>query len=291
MTNKLFRVVTSLALALSVAACANTSQEAYYKAVERSAIAQQQAHEAKMQALSSLAQSADPAAKGAAVMAMALTQAPVIAPQYVQSEGLQWAQVLATPVAAVAGFAINASVAKNASDNATAVQMANFSSQERIQLGQQDMLIGALGASGAGATAAVNGLVDLGTAGFAALNQAGGQTVDVATSGLGVAQQVATTGFQTTGDIATLGYGVVENVSNTGMSGLVSLGESGLTTAESLGLAGINAAVTQNQDNNALVESVTQGYNQVLTTVTTQGIQVENTQVCSVDALGAVTCN
>lgn len=281
MNNKIFQVLAGLVITGSLAACANTSQEAYYRAVERSAIAQQQAHTAKMQALASMASQGDDASRGAAVMAMALTQAPVVAPQYVQSEGLQWARVLATPVAAVAGFAINAEVAKNASDNAAAVQMANFQSQERIQLGQQDMLVGALNASGTGTTNAINGLVDLGTAGFQALNVAGEQQRDVALAGFDSNQDIATTGFQTTGDIATLGFGTTESVGVSGISGLVDLGTTGLNTVESVSTQGLGALGTVVTDYNGLVGDIT-----------TQGIQVDNTELCTVDpATFVVSCN
>jgi len=197
----------------------------------------------------------------------------VIVPQYVEDSALKWAQVLATPVATVAGLGIQASVAKNASDNAARVQLANFQSNENIQLGQQQMLVDSLAVSGAGTQAAVGGLVDLGVAGFDALNIAGEQTADVATVGLGTADSIATSGFTTADSIATTGFATADNalssletvslgsqtslvtlgtaglnatetVSLGAQTSLVTLGGAGLDTANSLGTAGLSTAET-----------------------------------------------
>lgn len=260
------KLLLASAVAVSMTAmigCSNT-QEKYYSAVEKAAIANSEMHKAKMEALTAMANSGDPAAQGAAVMAMALTTAPTVTPAYIESEALSWARVMATPVATVAGLAIQADVAKNASDNNAMVQMANMQSQENIQLGQQDMLVDALGVSGAGTQAAITGLVTLGESGFDALNIAGDQTSSVARTGLNATQQTAALGFDSTQAVAlgsqtslttlaTVGISEVGSVGTAGMTNLVTLGESSLTTVENI-----------TEDNNTLTSSIVSDYNQLM---------------------------
>lgn len=240
-----------LGLAL-VTGCANKAAQDYYLAMQQAAVANAQQSEARYRALATVASSGDQSAAIAATMAIAMTDDKTIAPQYIESQGLKWAQVLAAPVAAVTGMYIQADVAKNASDNAAAVQLANFRSNEAIQLGQQSMVTN-LGSQWS-ATAAAGGqaVADLGVAGFNALNTAGGQTVELGTAGL-----------QTVGAVSTSGFDTINNVSTTGFESAVTLGQSGMTgiqgTAE-LGFGSVNGLVTDYtsviQDYNATIEAI-----------------------------------
>jgi hypothetical protein len=323
---KMLKLAAAIACALTVVACSST-QENYYAAVEKAAIANAEMHRAKMEALAAMAAKGDAAAQGAAVMAMALTNAPVVVPQYVESESLSWAKVLAMPVATVAGLAIQADVAKNASDNAASVQMATMQSQENIQLGQQGMLVDALGVSGAGSQAAVDGLVTLGAAGFTALNTAGQQTVDVATVGLATSENVAIAGLSTTENVAVAGLSTTENVAVAGLNAtetvslgaqtsLVTLGTvgidavatvgtvgidavgtvgtTGMTNLVDLGTTSLNTIETITQESNATITTITSDYNTLLNNynATMESIATDNPDVCVVDPVtGTVTCN
>jgi hypothetical protein len=79
--------------------CSSTSQ--YYEAVEKAAKANAEAQSARYNALASIANSGSGEAATAAVMALAMTQAPVVTPQAVPSAALQWTQALASPLSSL----------------------------------------------------------------------------------------------------------------------------------------------------------------------------------------------
>tara|TARA_B100000965_G_scaffold346942_1_gene318746 strand:+ start:101 stop:736 length:636 start_codon:yes stop_codon:yes gene_type:complete len=78
--------------------CASTQSTEYYTAVQNAAIAQSKMMEARYEALGKIAGNGGEAST-AAVMALAMTNQTPIVPQPQKSEALQWAQVLAGPVA------------------------------------------------------------------------------------------------------------------------------------------------------------------------------------------------
>jgi hypothetical protein len=217
------KLVISILALLFVTGCANTSQENYYRAIGEAAEANARQQEARYLALSGMAASQDPTTSAVATMAIAMTQDRIVAPQYVESESLTWGRILAAPVAAVAGIALQADVAKNASDNAARVQMANFQSQENIQLGNQSMVLG-LGQQYAESTAAtavsVGAIADLGQAGFDALavsNQAGlDATTGIASQGLDAVSDVSRDGFVLAEDLYATGLGAVVETATQG---------------------------------------------------------------------------
>ena len=142
---KLLFVLTATVL---VSACANSGARSdYYLAVQQAAQANASATEARYRALATIANSGDAASKAVATMAIAMSKDATIAPQYIESDALSWAKVLATPVATLGGLWIQSDVAKNSSNNAREIQMASFASNEAIQLGQQNMVT-SLGSSG-----------------------------------------------------------------------------------------------------------------------------------------------
>ena len=234
----------ALVATILVSGCAsNKAAQDYYAAVQTAANAKAQTDTARYEALAKMA-SAGGEASVAATMAIALTQPSTITPQYVESSSLKWAQIL-TPTLGTLGLGIvQAGVAKNASDNAAQVQMASMASNQAIQLGQQDMITNLGGQWSAGAAASGQQLVDLGVAGFGALNTAGDQTVALGTAGLNTATTIATAGFTANENIATAGITGVVDTATVGMDNLNEMGQFGMTTVGAVGLAGMENLTT-----------------------------------------------
>jgi hypothetical protein len=227
--------------------CAGSARQDYYLAMQQAAASNAAQAEARYRALATVASQGDPSSQIAATMAIALTQDKTITPQYVESESLSWARVLANPLATLGMGAIQAGVAKNASDNAAQVQMASYASNEAIQLGQQNM-ISTLGSQwSAGAAASSAQLVDLGVAGFTALNTAGEQTVNLGIAGFTANENIATAGFTANENIATVGFATVDSVATTGFTTVDSVATTGFDTATVLGVAGITEVSTVGQ--------------------------------------------
>ena len=228
-----------LSATVLVSACASGARQDYYFAVQQTARAQAAQSEARYNALATIAKSGDEASKAVATMAIAMSKDATVAPHYIEDQALSWAKVLATPVATLGGLWIQSDVAKNASNNARDIQMASFASNEAIQLGQQNMVT-SLGSSWAeGAAASGQQLVDLGVAGFGALNTAGDQTVALGTAGLNTADSIATTGLATTGAVAVAGMENITDVSKWGMEGIWLTAENGMDGMQALGEAGM----------------------------------------------------
>ena len=87
-----------LFLSAYMVGCASTQSTEYYTAVQNAAIAQSKMMQARYDALGKIAGNGGEAST-AAVMALAMTNQTPIVPQPQKSEALQWAQVLAGPVA------------------------------------------------------------------------------------------------------------------------------------------------------------------------------------------------
>ena len=264
---------------VSVVGCASGgSRTDYYLAVQQAAQAQAAQSEARYRALATIANSGDPAAKAMATMAIALNEDKNIIPQYIESDALSWARVLATPVATLGGLWIQSDVAKNASNNARDIQMANFASNEAIQLGQQNMVTNLGSQWATGAAASSQQLVDLGIAGFGALNTAGEQTVNLGVAGLTTADGIAGAGFTANENIATVGFTAADSIATTGittvgavgvagmtnivdvskwgMDGMEALGTAGMTNLTTLGQSGFTALNTMSADYNTLVNNI-----------------------------------
>ena len=262
---------------LTMSACAGAGARTdYYLAVQQAAQAQAAQTEARYRALATIAQGGDPAAKAMATMAIAMNQEQTITPAYIEDSALKWAQVLATPVATLGGLWIQSDVAKNASNNAKEIQLANFASNEAIQLGQQNMVTG-LGSQWAQTAA---GSADLAIAGFNALNVAGGQTVELGIAGLDTADSIANAGFTANTDIAGLGFATADSIATTGIATVGAVGVAGFTqiglTAEdginatgNVGLAGMNNLVTLGQSGFTALNTMSADYNTLLDNVNT----------------------
>lgn len=252
--NALKALAAVLAL-LFVTGCASQSQQNYYAAIQQAAEANARQQEARYQALATMASSGDATTQAAATMAIAMTQDKILAPQYVESEALTWGRILAAPVAAVAGIAIQADVAKNASDNATKVQMANFQSQERIQLGNQAMVLG-LGAqyatsqtqSAAQTATTLEAVTALGLAGFDALGAAGDRTVGVATAGLDATQAVAGQGMTGIQAVAGQGMTAIQDTAELGLTSVTTVTEQGFDLAEGMNEAALDSLINLTEE-------------------------------------------
>ena len=307
----------ALVATVLVTGCAgNKAAQDYYAAVQTAANAKAQTDTARYEALAKMA-AAGGEASVAATMAIALTQPSTITPQYVESSSLKWAQIL-TPTIGTLGLGIvQAGVAKNASNNAAQVQMASMASNQAIQLGQQDMITNLGGQWSAGAAASGQQLVDLGVAGFGALNTAGDQTVALGTAGLNTATTIATAGFTANENIATAGItGVVDtaavgitgvvDTATIGMDNLNDMGQFGMTTIGALGTAGMTNLLDMSSDyNQTLITTLADAndtnlegqtnFAQIIAdmqaTIDAMSAELNDPIVCADDGTGTIVCN
>jgi len=313
---KMFRTLglTLFAFIFATGCAGNQAARDYYLAMQAAAQENAKASTARYNALAQLASSGDPGAATAATMAIALSQDQVVQPQYIESSALKWAGVLAAPVTTLGLGVVQAGVAKNASNNE--VQMASFASNEAIQLGQQNM-VSTLGSQWAtGANSSSQALVDLGVAGFGALNTAGDQTVALGTAGLTTATTIATAGFTANENIATVGmdnlnemgqYGMttvsatglagMENLTElgkwgmegiwltaeNGMDGMQALGEAGMTNLTTLGTTGMGLVDTQGSNYATIIANMQATINQL-------GADLADPITCSQNADGLFVC-
>lgn len=296
----------ALVATLLVSGCAsNKAAQDYYSAVQTAANAKAQTDTARYEALAKMA-AAGGEASVAATMAIALTQPSTITPQYIESSSLKWAQIL-TPTLGTLGLGIvQAGVAKNASNNAAQVQMASMASNQAIQLGQQDMITNLGGQWSAGAAASGQQLVDLGVAGFGALNTAGDQTVALGTAGLNTATTIATAGFTANENIATVGITGVVDTATIGMDNLNDMGQFGMTTIGALGTSGMTNLLDMSSDyNQTLITTLADAndtnlegqtnFAQIIAdmqaTIDSMSAELNDPIVCADDGTGTIVCN
>jgi len=216
--------------------CASSSSQ-YYEAVQKAAEANSRAAQAKFDALSAIAAAGDGQAASAAVMALALTQTPTANPIPQQSEAIQWASILASPVTSLGMMWMQADSAKTMARYNSQVDLARVTADAQTQ----QALYGSFSdISSAGFTAVgnvdytpfIDGMVNLGTTGMDNLTTLG-------TAGFTANTNIATAGLTQVGLTAEDGLNVAANISNNAMDGLVTLGTNGLETAESLGIQGL----------------------------------------------------
>jgi len=219
-----------------IVGCSSTSQQ-YYEAVQKTAEANAAAAQAKFDALSKIASAGDGQAASAAVMALALTQTQSVQPIPQQSEALQWASVLATPVTSLGMMWMQSDSAKTMARYNSQVDMARISADAETQ----QALYGTFAANNA-ATASVA------SAGFDAMGNIDytpfiDGMVDLGTAGITGAVDLGTAGFDANTAIATVGLNTADNLGTTGMNNLTNLGAAGMTNLVDLGTAGLGATV------------------------------------------------
>jgi len=227
---KSFIIVVSL---LFLTACASNSTQ-YYEAVQKAAEANAKASQAKFDALATIASSGDGQAASAAVMALALSSTPMAQPIPQQSEALQWASILASPVTSLGMMWMQADSAKT---------MARYSSQvdlARVQATSADnqALYGAfVNANAITGDVANIGLTQMGTAlGNVDYTPFIDGMVTLGTTGMGSLVDLGTAGFDANTAIAT-----------TGMNNLVGLGDIAIGAVETVGIQGMTNLYATNQ--------------------------------------------
>jgi len=183
----------------------------YYEAVAQAAEATAKQTAARYEALSSLAQAGGPATQASAAMAIALTNAPVITPAYIESNAIKWAQVLAAPLTGIAGMHYQYKA-----------NQAQVSANRDIQLGQQGMFTNITTANAAGAGASAVGFSQ-------ALS-------DVALAGLNVTSQVASEGLTASVSVAQQGLATVQGTAELGLQGTTGVATAGLDATAGLAL-------------------------------------------------------
>ena len=163
-----------LLLIVFVTGCQTAGME-YYQAVEKIAIAQSQAQQAKSEALSKIAASGDNSAAGSAVMALALMQSPnmQVIPQ--QSAALEWSKAVLPVVGSLGAMWISSDAQKTTARHAMTSNLARIEQEGNKTTALYDML----GSNN-------DNMLNLGLGGFDAVNEAGSQSVELGL-GLGLA--------------------------------------------------------------------------------------------------------
>ena len=147
-----------LFLSAYMVGCASTQSTEYYTAVQNAAIAQSNMMKARYDALGKIAGNGGEAST-AAVMALAMTSQTPIVPQPQKSEALQWAQILAGPIAGLGSMWLSNDATKT---------MARYNKDTQISRINADQhntteLYGLMGNNS-------DNMMDLGLGGFNALN-------------------------------------------------------------------------------------------------------------------------
>ncbi len=285
--SRLYQVVTVLVTVLMVG-CTTTGSD-YYDAIRDAAASQALVSEARYKALATVAQSGDAGAASAAVMAIALTDDTPIIPSMVESDALKWAQVLVPTVGTLGGLWMQTDLAKTQSNNSKAVQLASFSSNEAIQLGNQQM-VSTLGSqwsnAGVGNTEA---MLNLGLGGFEALNTAGAQTSEVAIAGFTELGSVATTGFNAIEDVSTAGFTQLGTISLAGYTQIGTVAMDGFDAMNAMSTNYNTTILGINDDWAAQVEKLITNPLTTTTTTTTNTTTATNIQCNIVN--NAVVCS
>jgi len=201
-------LLASLIFVFTAGCASSTSQ--YYDAVQKTAEANARAVQAKFEALSKIASSGDGQAASAAVMALALTSTPNAQPLPQQSEAIQWASVLASPVTSLGMMWMQSDSAKT---------MARYNSKVDIAR---------VAAESADNQALYGSFADISSAGFTAISNVDytpfvNGMVDLGTAGINGAVTLGTAGFESNVTLGTAGFDalVETNASNNSLYGSV----------------------------------------------------------------------
>jgi len=277
-----FGVVLGIVL---LAGCSTAATD-YYQAVEKAAQANAIAAQAKFDALSKIAAAGDGQAASAAVMALALTQTPTINPIPQQSQALQWASILATPVTSLGMMWMQADSAKTMARYNSQVDLARISADAATQ----EALYGSFVASNA-----TTGEVALG--GFNALGNIDytpfvNGMVDLGAAGITGAVDLGTVGMDNLLDMGTAGFDANTAIATAGIDGAVTLGTVGMDNLTTFGTEAIDGMITLDSGNNALYSSVWSSYTESLENMLNA---IPEPVTCTVstaaDGSATVTCN
>ena len=266
----------------AVTGCASTNLE-YYAAVQKTAEANAMASKAKFDALSAIASSGDGQAASAAVMALALTQTQNVAPVPQQSQALQWASILATPVTSLGMMWMQADSAKTMARYNADVDLARISADASTQ----QALYGSFVASNATtADVALGGFNAMGNIDYTPFVDG---MVTLGTAGIDGAVDLGTAGFDANTAIATTGMDNLTSLGTTGMDNLTTLGTASITGMQNLGLGGFDALITLDADNNDLYSNVWTQYQSSLQSILDTMVTCSATTAA--DGSQSITCN
>lgn len=265
--------------------CASANTE-YYEAVEAAALANAQAVTAKMEALSAIAAAGDGQAASAAVMALALTQAPTIAPVPQQSQAIQWAGILAAPLTSLGMAWMQSDASKAMAKYNADVSLARVSatSQSNAALYGAFTDMNATTASVAGNAdygPFIEGMVDLGLAG---INGA----VDLGTAGFDSNTQIAGSAIDGLVDLGGQGLDSAVTLGTAGLTSATTLGTAGLTSLTDVSLAGYQNILDMDAANNSLFSSVWTDYQSAIQTIL--DAQVNCTATTAADGSVTISC-
>lgn len=239
------KFITTMLAVLLLVGCATSSTQ-YYEAVQKAAEANSKAAQAKFDALSAIATAGDGQAASAAVMALALTQTPSVTPIPQQSEAMQWASILASPITSLGMMWMQADSSKTMARMNARVDLASIKADAETQ----QALYGSfsdISSSGFDAVSNVDygqfidGMVTLGVTGMDGI-------VDMGTAGFDANTAIAVAGITQVGATAEDGLNSTANVGIAGMTNLVTLGTNGLDAAETLGIQGMLGIHETNED-------------------------------------------
>ena len=218
------KIIAAVLAALLLTGCASSSSQ-YYEAVQRAAEASSQASQAKFEALSKIAASGDGQAASAAVMALALTQTATVQPIPQQSEAMQWASILASPVTSLGMMWMQTDSTKKMAEYNSQVDLARISADANTQQALYGSFVSSNQITGNVATAGmtamgnvdytpfVNGMISLGEAGL-------NSNVSISTVGLNTAGELGVTGMNNLTNLGAAGFTAIQTVGTEGFGAL-----------------------------------------------------------------------
>ena len=230
------KLITTILAVLLLVGCASSSTQ-YYEAVQKAAEANSRAAQAKFDALAAIASAGDGQAASAAVMALALTQTPSINPVPQQSDALQWASVLASPVTSLGMMWMQADSAKAMSKNNMVVDLARVKAESSDNQALYGSFVNAAGITG---DVAITGLTTMGTAvGNVDYTPFVDGMVTLGTAGMTNLVNLGTDGFDTNQSIATAGFTQIGLTAEDGINATGNVGIAGIEAVQTVGVEGM----------------------------------------------------
>ena len=310
------KFVFGLLCAIAVTGCSSSTSQ-YYEAVQAAAQANAAASQAKFDALSKIAAAGDGQAASAAVMALALTQTPSVTPVPQQSQALQWASILATPVTSLGMMWMQSDSAKTMAKYNADVSLARVAATAEsnqalygafVDANQitGDVAVAGMNAAGnVDYSAFVDGLVTLGTTGMTELGNLGSAgfdsnvaisgaaitgLVDLGNAGLDASTTLGTAGLNTAVTLGTAGLDSTVTLGTAGITGAVDLGTAGITGVSNVAIEGYGTMLTLDQGNNDLMGTVWADYNTAVQNIMDSVPQLSCTITNNADGTSTVRC-
>lgn len=297
--------ILSVVLAILVSGCASSTTQ-YYEAVTAAAQANAAASQAKFDALAKIAAAGDGQAASAAVMALALTQTPTVNPIPQQSQALQWASILATPVTSLGMMWMQADSAKTMAKYNADVDLARISADATTQQAlygsfvasnatTADVALGGFNAMGnIDYTPFINGMVNLGNAGINGAVNLGtaGFDSNVAISGAAITGLVdlGNAGLDSTLAMGTAGLDAATTLGTAGLTSAVTLGTAGMTGIADVSTTGFGTLLSLDSGNNALLDGVWSQYTTAIAEIMANVPQLSCTVANNADGTSSVNC-